>query len=241
VSVHLIGGGGGAEHDPQLYGAFLAEAHDRAVDAGRIEGPRIAIVVVHDGLGPEVYAGWAATLATVGKLLPFAVMKPEGGRIDPAVFDDVDGIFVGGGLTPAYRDALEASFPRLRDLVSSGVPYAGYSAGAAVAADRAIVGGDRIGGVAVAPEHAAEELDEVTVLEGIGLVDVSIDVHAAQWGTLGRLVAAVEAGLVDGGVAIDESTVLTVGTGALRVRGAGSVWRASAGEAGVSVATLAAS
>ena len=63
MSVHLTGGGGGAEHDPQLYGAFLAEAHDRAVDAGRIEGPRIAIVVVHDGLGPEVYAGWAATLA----------------------------------------------------------------------------------------------------------------------------------------------------------------------------------
>ncbi|PTL73400.1 peptidase S51 [Rathayibacter caricis DSM 15933] len=240
MSVHLIGGGGGAEHDSDLYGAFLAEARARAVDAGRIEGPRIAIVVVHDGLGPEAYSGYAATLASVGQLEPVPVLKPEGGRIDPSVFDGVDGILVGGGLTPAYRDALEPSFARLRDLVSSGTPYAGFSAGAAIAADRAIVGGFRIGGVVVAPEEAAEELDEVTVLEGIGLVDVSIDVHAAQWGTLGRLVAAVEAGLVDGGVAIDESTVLTVGTGALRVSGAGSVWRASAGEAGVVVATLAA-
>ncbi|PPF20319.1 MULTISPECIES: peptidase S51 [unclassified Rathayibacter] len=240
MSVHLIGGGGGVEHDQQLYGAFLAEARAHAVDAGRIEGPRIAIVVVHDGLGPEAYAGYAALLATVGPLDAFAVMKPEGGRIDPAVFDDVDGIFVGGGLTPAYRDALEACFPRLRDLVSSGVPYAGYSAGAAVAADRALVGGHRIGGVAVVPEGAAEELDEVTVLEGIGLIDVTVDVHAAQWGTLGRLVAAVEAGLVDGGVALDESTVLIVGTGALRVGGAGSVWRVSGSDAGVVVATLAA-
>lgn len=241
MSVHLVGGGGGAEYDHDLYSGFLTEARDRAVDAGRIEGPRIAVVVVHDGLGAEAYAGYAATLAAVGPLEPVAVLTPEGGRIDPAVFDGVDGIFVGGGLTPAYRDALEGSFARLRDLVSSGVPYAGFSAGAAVAADRALVGGHRIGGVPVAPEDAAEELDEVTVLEGIGLVDVSIDVHAAQWGTLGRLVAAVEAGLVDGGVAIDESTVLTVGTGALRVRGAGSVWRVSAGDSGVTVATLAAS
>lgn len=148
MSVHLIGGG--AEHEQQLYSAFLAEARDHAVDAGRIEGPRIAIVVVHDGLGPEAYSGYAALLASVGPLDPFAVLKPEGGRIDPSVFDDVDGIFVGGGLTPAYRDALESCFPRLRDLVSSGVPYAGFSAGAAVAADRAIVGGHRIGGVQVA-------------------------------------------------------------------------------------------
>ncbi|SMH34061.1 cyanophycinase [Rathayibacter oskolensis] len=241
MSVHLIGGGGGAEHDAQLYGAFLAEARTRAVDAGRIEGPRIAIVIVHDGLGPEAYAHYSALLAAVAPLEPVAVLKPEGGRIDPGVFDGVDGILVGGGLTPAYRDALEPSFAKLRDLVSSGLPYAGFSAGAAIAADRAIVGGFRVGGVAVAPEAAAEELDEVTVLEGIGLVDVSIDVHAAQWGTLGRLVAAVESGLVDGGVAIDESTVLIVGTGALRVGGAGSVWRASGSDSGVVVATLAAS
>ncbi|QHC67186.1 type 1 glutamine amidotransferase-like domain-containing protein [Rathayibacter sp. VKM Ac-2759] len=241
MSVHLIGGGGGAEHDAALYGAFLAEARSRAVDAGRIEGPRIAIVVVHDGLGAEAYAHYSTLLAAVGPLEPVAVLKPEGGRFDPAVFDGVDGIFVGGGLTPAFRDALEPAFATLRDLVSSGVPYAGFSAGAAIAADRAIVGGFRVGGVAVAPEASAEELDEVSVLEGIGLVDVSIDVHAAQWGTLGRLVAAVEAGLVDGGVAIDESTVLTVGTGALQVRGAGSVWRVSGGSSGVVVATLAAS
>jgi uracil-DNA glycosylase len=49
------------------------------------------------------------------------------------------------------------------------------------------------------------------VVEGIALVDIAVDVHAAQWGTLSRLVAATEAGLVDGGVAIDERTALIVG------------------------------
>ena len=81
------------------------------------------------------------------------------------------------------------------------MPYLGFSAGAAIAAERALVGGWRIGGVAVSPEEASEGLDELTVAPGIGLVDVAIDVHVAQWGTLSRLVAAVEAGLVEGGLA----------------------------------------
>ncbi|ALS57838.1 hypothetical protein [Rathayibacter toxicus] len=102
---------------------------------------------------------------------------------------------VGGGRTPAYRDALEACFPRLRDLVVSGVPHVGHSAGAAIAADRASVGGYRRGGVAVSPEAASEHLDEVTVL--------------------------------------------SIGTGALRVAGVGSVWRVSASDSGVMVSTLA--
>ena len=55
--------------------------------------------------------------------------------------------------------------------------------------------------------------------QGIGLLDVSIDVHAAQWGTVSRLIAAAEAGLIDGGLAIDEDTVLVVGEGGLVVSG----------------------
>jgi cyanophycinase len=90
----------------------------------------------------------------------------------------------------------------------------------------------------VCPEDTAEDLDEVTVLPGIGLIDVSVDVHVAQWGALSRLVAAVEAGLVDAGVGIDENTVLIAGSGALRVAGAGSVWRVTTSEQGVLVSTM---
>ena len=80
--------------------------------------------------------------------------------------------------------------------------------------------------------------DELDVEAGIGLVDVAIDVHVAQRGMLSRLVAAVEAGLVDGGLGIDERTVLIVGDGGL----AGPARAASGGcsptEQGVLVSTI---
>jgi len=79
------------------------------------------------------------------------------------------------------------------------------------------------------------------VQPGIGLIDIAVDVHAAQWGTLGRLVAATEAGLVSGGVAIDENTALVVSENGLSVAGTGSVWQVTTDDAGVRVSTVAAS
>jgi len=65
-----------------------------------------------------------------------------------------------------------------------------------------------------------------------------VDVHVAQWGTLSRMVAATEAGLIRGGLAVDEGTVLIVGQGTLGVAGAGSVWTVSESEGGVLVSTF---
>ena len=105
------------------------------------------------------------------------------------------------------------------------LPFAGFSAGAAVAAARAIVGGWRLGDREVCAEEAGEDLDELAVRDGLGLVPFAVDVHATQWGTLTRLVHAVGAGLVDEGWAIDEGTVLVVDDGAVRVEGLGSAYR----------------
>ncbi len=145
------------------------------------------------------------------------------------MLDGIDALLVGGGPTPEYHASLAPAYPRIRELVAEGMPYAGFSAGAAIAATTAVVGGWRIGGVAVCPEDAGEELDEVTVVGGIGLVAGAVDAHAAQWGTLGRLAAAVEAGLVPGGVAIDECTTLATGG---TVTGAGRAWLVTAGPDG---------
>jgi cyanophycinase len=133
---------------------------------------------------------------------------------------------------------IEPHFGELRRQVAAGVPYLGFSAGAAIAAEAALVGGWRIGEVPVSPEEASEELDEVTVAAGIGLVDVAVDVHVAQWGTLSRLVAAVESGLVEGGLGIDEHTVLIVGEGGFRVAGRGTVWRVLTSDQGELVGTI---
>ncbi|WP_394551337.1 Type 1 glutamine amidotransferase-like domain-containing protein [Agromyces sp. MMS24-JH15] len=247
MSVHLVGGGWAERPDGAEYRAFVAEARVRARAAGRAADasgrpvPRIAIVVV--GEGAAAHADELVIAIAGGGVVPevvdaAVVAVPSGGEVPAGAFADVDGVVVGGGATPEYRDALEPVFGELRRQVAAGLPYLGFSAGAAVAAERAIIGGWRIGGVPVAPEAASEGLDEVTVAPGIGLVDVAIDAHAAQWGTLSRLVAAVEAGLVEGGLAIDERTALVVAEGGLEVAGHGSVWRALPVEQGVVVSTM---
>jgi cyanophycinase len=236
VSVHLVGGGWQEEPDGVAYAEFVREAAARASDSGR-ETPRVAVIAIRED-GDEHAAKLVAAIAPAGPVDAHVTAVREGRRVPQDAFADVDGIVIGGGLTPAYRDALEPHFDTIRGLVGEGVPYLGFSAGSAIAAANALVGGWLIGGVQIAPEDVAEELEDVTVLPGIGLVDVSVDVHVAQWGALSRLVAAVEAGLVDAGVGIDENTALIAGNGALRVAGAGSVWRVTTSEHGVVVSTM---
>jgi cyanophycinase len=142
--------------------------------------------------------------------------------LDPPSATDLEhaaGVFVGGGWTPGYQEALRDWRP------PPGLPYAGFSAGAAVAAARAIVGGWRLGGRDVCAEEAGEDLDAVEVRDALGLVPFAVDVHATQWGTLTRLVHAVATGLVDEGWAVDEGTVLVVDDDAVRVDGLGGAYR----------------
>ncbi|WAC50812.1 Type 1 glutamine amidotransferase-like domain-containing protein [Frigoribacterium sp. SL97] len=244
MSIHLVGGGWSPD-DTELYDLFVAEAAVRGAAVGR-SVPRIAvlIVVADDSPSAEFRDGYPAMLAAGGRCEALTTIVSAGDEFDTRVLSDVDGLLVAGGLTPAYLDAVAPLIDQVRLLVADGLPYLGFSAGAMIAADRAVLGGWLIGDVPVCPEDAAEDLDEVTLADGLGLVDLAIDVHAAQWGTLTRLIAATEAGLVRGGVAIDENTALVVGEGALAVLGTGSVWRVEpqlddGGEiVGVSVGTL---
>ena len=232
MGVHLVGGGTGAS----AFAPFAADVVARAAMRG--SAPAEVAVVTVRGAASDAHASELAGLlasASSTEVAVRVVAVDETDVVDPQVFASADGIVVGGGLTPAYHRALAGAFGVLRAAVADGTPYLGFSAGAMIAADRAIIGGWRIGGVAVVPEETAEDLDEITVVEGIGLVDVAIDVHVAQWGTLGRLVAATEAGLIDGGIGIDESTVLVADADGLRIAGEGSVWRVQPGPDGAGV------
>lgn len=153
----------------------------------------------------------------------------------PPVAADLEGaagVYVGGGLSPGYQEVLAADLGWLRpDLV-----YAGFSAGAAVAGRRALVGGWRVvvgaTEVAVCDDGAGEDLELVEVRDGLGVVDVLADVHAAQWGTLGRLCHAVLAEGVEGW-AIDEGTALECVDGRpVAVHGVGAAARAVPGSRG---------
>ncbi|QEO13465.1 hypothetical protein FLP10_02835 [Agromyces intestinalis] len=240
MSVHLVGGGTFEPTDATapIWAGFRDEAAAHAARAGR-EVPRIAVITARSGDPAAQAAKIVALLDAAGPVeVRTSVIIGDGETVPPAALAEVDGVVIGGGHAPSYRAAVEPVFGELRRQVAAGVPYLGFSAGAMIAAERAIIGGRRIGGVVVSPEPGDQELDEVTIAPGIGLVDVAIEVHVAQWGALSRLVAAVEAGLVEGGLGIDEDTALVVGDGGLRVVGTGSVWRVLPGEQGVVVATM---
>ncbi|QKS16298.1 Type 1 glutamine amidotransferase-like domain-containing protein [Curtobacterium sp. Csp2] len=237
MSIHLVGGGPVVASD--AVEPFLAEATARAAAVGRTV-PRIGLLSVsrQDGTSPSSAADIAEALGGARQAEVLVTEVAPGTVFATSVLSDVDALVIGGGVTPHYLDAIAPLVEQIRLLVSDGLPYLGYSAGAMVAADRALVGGWRIGGVEVCPEEASEGLDEVELREGLGLVDLTIDVHAVQAGTLARLIAAAEAEFVTAGLAIDEDTALVVGEGALEVRGTGSVWRVVAGDESVSVATM---
>jgi cyanophycinase len=243
VSIFLWGGGWSPGGDAEIVAPFIVEAAERAAGSGRMI-PRIGFLLVREEDPASAYPeGFPASFEAVAPCEPVVALLTVPGagptEFGSEVLNDIDALVIGGGMTPDYLTAVEPIMEEIRLLVADGLPFLGFSAGAMIAADRAVIGGWRIDGVAVCPEETAEDLDEVTVQDGLGLVDLAIDVHAAQWGTLGRLVAGTEAGLVGGGVAIDEFTALIVADDGLRVAGAGSVWRVLDDPAGVIVGALA--
>jgi cyanophycinase len=222
MTVVLIGGGW---NDTSGYRAFLEAAGP---------DPTIACVVIDEGDGAEYADRFVTALRSVASCRPQPELVPLGTEVRPDFLDDASALLVCGGLTPAYATALAPVADRIRSRVAAGMPYAGFSAGSAVAAETAIVGGYRVDGRVVCPEDAGEDLEEVTVVPGLGLVPYAVDVHAAQWGTLGRLQAAVATGLVGEGIAIDEDTALVIESGsAARVVGAGAAHRVRRDPAGV--------
>ena len=237
MSIHLVGGGWAANYAGDVYREFLLEASARALASGR-DVPRIGVLLVRESDAASESDRYRVLLQDVASCDPVVTEIVEGELFASAALTAIDGLFIGGGHTPSYLDGVTPLIDEIRLLVADDLPYLGFSAGAMIAADAALIGGWRIGEIAVCVQDAGEDLDQVTIVEGLGLVDLAIDVHAAQHGTLSRLVAATEAGLIDGGLAIDEFTALIVGGDEIRVVGSGSVWQVAQAEDGVLVSTL---
>lgn len=247
MSVFLVGGGFRDGSDEAVYGGFVSEAVARAASAHRSateaaeRAARIVVLTVREDAHPGHGNTLASVVQNVAGDRPVEVtttVVAEGEPMPASALDGADGILVGGGLTPAYLSAFAPLAARIRREVETGVPYLGFSAGAMIAPDRALLGGWLIGGIEVVAQDAAEDLDELTIEEGLGLIDVTVDVHAVQWGNLSRAIAAVDSGAVDEVIAIDEATVLAVGSGPLRASGAGTVWAVTKDDRGVLVRSM---
>ena len=234
--VFLLGGGWSAAAFPETYGRFVSAV--RAAGA-----PRIACVLLDGDERDVAFGRSAAALAAVGATDVFPVFV-SGER--PLVGGDLEtatGVLVGGGLTPAYHDAIHPMagnwLPWLRD---RGIPYAGFSAGAMIAPVAGIVGGWKLrtggGDLVVCSEDVSEDEEYLDVRPGLGLVPFAVDVHASQFGTPTRLLHAVRARLVPEGWAIDEETMVEVSGGAVAVHGLGGAYRVRRRDASLEVDVL---
>jgi cyanophycinase len=226
MSVFLVGGVVEPGHGGGLLAPFVAEAGARA--SGR---PRLAVLLLdREGSLGRFLPDYEAAFGGTADVLPVALRPGEpldDGAV--AVVRAADGVVVGGGLTPGYHQALAVGLgDAVREAVAGGAPYAGFSAGAMVAGERALLGGYLADGHAVCEEGCSEGLDDLTVRPGLGLVPFTCDVHVTAAGTLGRALEVVAAGLVAASAGLDEDTCLRVPAGGRaedgEVSGAGSVW-----------------
>ena len=78
--------------------------------------------------------------------------------------------------------------------------------------------------IPIIDEDVGEELNRLTVRDGLGLMPHSIDVHCGQWGTITRLINALDSGLIESGLGIDENTMIQVSGGSASVCGFGQVY-----------------
>jgi cyanophycinase len=226
VHITLIGGGWDEAFQRAIYEQFVREAS--GVAARHSGAPRVAVVLLDEGDGVEEYGGrFMNALRSAGEVEPFIVPVPLGGRLSVDDLAEADGLLVGGGLTPEYaRSLVPVRDDLVRWLRERGAPYAGFSAGAAIAAADAVVGGWRQHRHPICPEDAGEDLEEVTVVAGLGLVPFTVEVHADAWETTPRLRAAIsELGAGRVGYALDENTALIVHENELTTVGRGAATR----------------
>lgn len=238
--VFLIGGGGDHPERTETYGRFLqAATQDRrklalVVAAKAREEAEDTFVYTRDiftemGLSPEEVCGLFLDETTPLTTAMLAAEQPTG-------------LFVCGGMTPLYHDVLCRDQNWLQYLETNNIPYGGVSAGAAVAANRVIVGGWQAQhrGItrAILFQGASEGLDMLDLRRGLGLVPFTVEIHASQWGTLTRLLHAIDLDLVSEGWAIDENTLLQIEGTSIHVYGTGHSYhlqRAEDGATSVSV------
>src|SRR4051812_28932357 len=166
MSIFLWGGGWSPDGDPELVAPFLAEAAQRAAGSGRMI-PRVGFLLVREDDPESIYASrFPASFEAVAACEPVVALLTVPGTgaavFGSEVLNDIDALVIGGGMTPDYLAAIDPIMEEIRLLVADGLPYLGFSAGAMIAADRAVIGGYRIDGVQVCPEETGEDLEEVT-------------------------------------------------------------------------------
>lgn len=238
TTVFLHGGGDHSDWRAAALGPFVHAAQARS------SGP-LALVVAEatEAEARESFQAYGAMFESFAISLVPVLVSPAR-TLTRAALEAVQpsGVFVCGGTTPLYHQALCVDLDWLGYLRATEIPYGGTSAGAAIAATSALLGGWRAQrGDTVRPilfQGASEGLDLLTIKTGLGLVPLAVEVHASPMGTLTRLIHAVEMGWVNEGWAIDENTLLQVTGDQRQVFGAGHVYHVQRSEGSAATVTI---
>lgn len=195
-SMLLIGGGWSEASFPHTYRRFAA-----AIDT---ESPRIACILLDEPDREEYFARFVAAFAAIGVVNVHPVFVSPDRPLRHADVDGAEGILIGGGLTPDYHDAiLPDAGSWLPLLIEEGMPYAGFSAGSMIAPAQGIIGGWKLrhgtSDIAICSEDVSEDKEYLDIRPGLGLVPFAVDVHASQYGTVARLLHAVQVGRIPEG------------------------------------------
>lgn len=155
---------------------------------------------------------------------------------DPETFEFPDeksicAMIVGPGMPSSVLSYLAGNKSTIGRLVSAGVPYLGFSAGAAIVGKYAIVGGWKSNGRQITTPECAYGFDELTITDGLGLIGPSVETHVDARSAMGRAIEAMLVGKMANVAAIDEATCLTVTpNGRTQLAGEGRVaWLSRAG------------
>jgi cyanophycinase len=226
-SIYLHGGGDHPDSREAIWGRFVSVV--TASSPGRLA---LVVVEATEAAAQESFqdyrAFFAPLLAPPAEIVPLFVSPANPLKSTHLTILQPTGLFVCGGVTPFYHQAVCADKAWLVELRARNIPYGGTSAGAAVAARQAILGGWRLERKGEARQilfqGAGEGLEALTVKEGLGLVPFSVEVHASQWGTLTRLLHTVDTDLVAEGWALDENTLLEVQADSLAIYGQGHAY-----------------
>lgn len=238
TAVFLHGGGDHPDWRASALGPFVraAQAHSSG---------SLALVVAEDteAEARENFQAYGAMFESFAISLVLVWVSPDRPLLRAALEAvQPSGVFVCGGATPLYHQALCADLDWLGYVRATEIPYGGTSAGAAIAATSALLGGWRAQrGDTVRPilfQGASEGLDLLTIKTGLGLVPFAVEVHASQMGTLTRLIHAVDMGWVSEGWAIDENTLLQVTGDQQQVFGAGQVYHVQRAEGPAATVTI---
>lgn len=233
--VFLHGGGDGTEARSATFGRFVQATNPSPsrplalIVAEEVEADRQTSVHAYRAIFQT--AGTPADCLVALEVSPTEPLTTQ--RLDAV---HPSGLFVCGGLTPYYHQALCSEATWIDYLNAHQIPYGGTSAGAAIAAQYAILGGwqaQHNGQHRPMLFHGASEgLTDLTVQPGLGLVPFAVDVHASQSGTLLRLIHAVDLEMAPAGWAIDEDTLLEVTDRRLYLHGRGHAYYVQRAPAG---------